>query len=503
DSFTYQVTDGQATASAQVQLSVGARVWYVSNTAAAPGDGRDASPFATLKAAEAASLAGEVIFVLAGNGGSTGYDEGVVLKASQVLTGQGVPANVTVQLNGSAVVLLAAGAAPRITRLSPGTTVLLATGNSVQGVDVASTAGAAIRGSAFGTFTAAAVSARAAGGPALDLQGGTAGATFAVLSSDASTGAGVRLVGVQGVVSAADGRIAGAAGAGIEVDGGAGDITLGSEVMNAAGPVVSVMHRTGGTVTIAGDLLASAAGIHVAENTGGTIAFTGANKVLNTGAGDAITLADNPGANVRLAGGGLSLTTTTGTAFHATGGGTVTVTGSNNAIGSTSGVALRMKGTTIGASGLTFRSITAAGGSNGIVLDHTGAGGLQVTGTGAPGSGGTLKGTVGADGTTGGTGVLLSHTGRVDLSYMTLANHSNYAIRGTTVNGFELTGTRVEGSNGTNEAAPFYEGSISFEELTGSALITGSSISGGRLNNLRVVNTAGTLDRRCSPRAGC
>jgi hypothetical protein len=495
DSFTYQATDGQATASAQVQLTVDSRVWYVANTAAAPGDGRDASPFATLKAAEAASTAGETIFVLAGNGGSAGYDEGLVLKPSQMLTGQGVPANVTTELNGSTVVLLAAGTAPQITRSTAGTTVLLATGNTVQGVDVASTAGAAIRGSAFGTFTAAAVSVQAAGGPALDLQGGNAGASFSVLSSDASAGAGVRLTGVQGVVSAAAGRIAGAAGAGVEVDGGAGDVTIGAEVVNAAGHVVSVMHRTGGTVTLAGDLLASAAGIRVAENTGGTIAFTGGSKVLNTGAGDAVALADNPGANVRLAGGGLSLTTTTGTAFLATGGGTVTVTGSNNAIGSAGGVALRIAGTTIGASGLTFRSITATGGSNGIVLDHTGAGGLQVTGTGAPGSGGTLEGTVGADGTTGGAGVRLDHTGRVELSYMTLANHSNYAIRGTTVNGFELAGTRVEGSNGTNEAAPYFEGSISFEELTGSALITGSSISGGRLNNLRVVNTGGTLDR--------
>jgi hypothetical protein len=494
DSFTYQVSDGQETATGEVKISVDTRVWYVSNAASAAGDGRDASPFATLKAAEAASAAGETLFVLAGTGGSAGYDAGIVLKPAQVLTGQGVPANVTAELNGSSVVLLAAGATPQITRATPGTTVLLATGNTVQGVAVASTAGAGIEGSSFGTFTAAAVSVASVGGPALQLDGGTAGASFGALSSEGSSAAGVRLAGVGGVVTAASGRISGASGPGVEIDGGAGDISLASDVAGSSGPVASVTHRTGGTVTLSGDLLGSA-GIHVASNTGGTISFTGTSKVLNTGAGNAVTLANNPGTNVRFAGGGLSLTTTTGTAFLATGGGTVTVTGSNNAIGSTGGVAVRMAGTTIGASGVTFRSVTASGGSNGIVLDDTGPGGFQVTGTGAPGSGGTLQGTVGADGDAAGTGVLLNQTGRVELAWMTIADHPNFGIRGTGVNGFELTGTRVTGTNGTNEAAPYHEGSVSFQELTGSALIAGSSISGGRLNNLRVVNTGGTLDR--------
>jgi hypothetical protein len=495
DSFTYEVSDGQETATATATVSVDRRVWYVSNAVPAPGDGRDASPFATLKAAEAASAAGETLFVLAGTGGTAGYDEGIVLKPSQVLTGQGVPANVTAELNGSPVVLLAPGATPQITRSTPGTTVRLAAGNTVQGVGVASTGGAGIEGSSFGTFTAAAISVESVGGPALDLDGGTAGASFGVLSSEGSPGAGVRLVGVGGVVTAASGRISGALGAGVEIEGGAGDISLASDVTGSSGRVASVTQRTGGTVTISGDLLASAAGIHVANNTGGTISFTGTSKVLNTGAGNAVTLANNPGTNVRFAGGGLSLTTTTGTAFLATGGGTVTVTGSNNAVGSTGGVAVRVAGAAIGASGITFRSATAGGGSNGIVLDNTGAGGFQVTGTGAPGSGGTLQGTVGLDGETAGTGVFLNQTGRVELAWMTIADHPNFAIRGTGVNGFELTGTRVAGTNGTNEAAPYHEGSVSFQELTGSVLVAGSSISGGRLNNLRVVNTGGTLNR--------
>ncbi|HTE20912.1 MAG TPA: Ig-like domain-containing protein, partial [Armatimonadota bacterium] len=115
DSFEYTVTDGIDSATGTATVVSAYRVWYVDNSAAAPGDGRDASPFTTLKAAESASATGETIFLLYGNGTSAGYDEGIVLKTGQSLTGQGVPANVTATLNGQTVVLLAAGTAPAVT----------------------------------------------------------------------------------------------------------------------------------------------------------------------------------------------------------------------------------------------------------------------------------------------------------------------------------------------------------------------------------------------------
>ena len=132
DSFTYTVTDGQDSVSATVTMTSAYRVWYVDNAAAGPGDGRDASPFSTLAGAEAASTAGETIFVRTG---AAPYDGGFTLKTGQSLTGQGVPANVTATLNGQTVVLLAAGSAPTITQAS-GATIQLATNNVVQGVDV-------------------------------------------------------------------------------------------------------------------------------------------------------------------------------------------------------------------------------------------------------------------------------------------------------------------------------------------------------------------------------
>lgn len=398
DSFTYAASDGSSTSNtATVTLTVGSRVWYVKNDAAAPGDGRDASPFATLKAAESASEAGENIFVLAGNGTTAGYDQGIVLKAGQSLTGQGVTSDIQTTLNGQTVVLLAAGSAPRLTRSDAGATIQLAAGNTVQGVSVASTAGAGIAGSGFGTFTAGSLSVAAVGGPALDLQNGTVAATFSALSSTGSGSVGLRLHGLAGTLDAAGGSISGAAAGGVDISGGTAAITYGGDVTSAAGHVVSVTGRTGGTVTISGDLHETGTGLLVQGNSGGTVAFTGAAKILNTGASPAVSLLNNGGATIAFNGGGLAATTTTATGFNASGGGTLVVTGANNQIGTTGAVALRVVGTTLGASGITFRSISASGGTGGIVLDDTGAlGGLLVTGDGASaGSGGTIQGTTG------------------------------------------------------------------------------------------------------------
>ena len=105
----------------------------------------------------------------------------------------------------------------------------------------------------------------------------------------------------------------------------------------------------------------------------------------------------------------MNLSTGANPAFTATGGGTVTATQNNtsivNTLTTTTGTALNVANTTIGAAGLTFRSISANGAANGIVLNTTGAsGGLTVTGNGVactPAdttcSGGTLQNMTGGD----------------------------------------------------------------------------------------------------------
>ena len=170
------------------------------------------------------------------------------------------------------------------------------------------------------------------------------------------------------------------------------------------------------------------------------------------------------------------------------------VTGANNALVATTGSGLVVQNTTIGASGLTFRSISSNGGSNtGIILDTTGAnGGLTVSGSGAAGTGGTIASKTGADNsTTTGVGIYLNNTKAPSFSWMQLNDFQNFAILGNNVTGFTLANSVVSGANGSNVGID--EASVSFTGLYGTAAISNSTIRGGVEDNLRVINTSGTL----------
>jgi hypothetical protein len=498
DRFSYTVTDGQGSTSASASLVSGYRVWYVDGAGAGPGDGRDSSPFTSLAGAEGASAGGETIFLRTGAGV---YGGGITLKTGQSLTGQGIASDVTATLNGKTLVLLAAGTAPTVARAS-GTTVQVAANNVVQGMAVTAAAGAGIAGSGFGSLTVGSISVAAQGGPALDLSMGSVSGAFTTLSSAGSTGPGLRLVGVDGSFSAGAGTITSPAGPGVEVVGGAALFTYGGDIAVAGPFPVSVSGRTGGALAFSGTIASTGRGIEVQGNSGGLIAFNGPAKSLSTGGEPGVRLLNNAGAEISFGGGGLVIGTTTGTGFLASGGGTVQVTGASNVITASSGTAISVANTTIGAAGLSFRSVWATGGANGIILVNTGAlNGLQVTGSGGPCSradascsGGTLTGIVGADGATAGNAVFLRDVRNVSLSSMRLTGAQNFAIRGVRVAGFTAENLLVDGSFGTSAAAD--EGAVSFDDLSQSALIRSSYIGGGIRNNLRVLNGAGvTLDR--------
>lgn len=492
DSFPYTVTDGDDSAVGTVTVTVAGRVWYVKNDAPAPGDGRDASPFSALASAEAASAAGETIFVLFGDGTIAGLDAGITLKANQPLIGQGIPSDITTTLNGETVTLLAAGTSPTIGRSGPGTTVQLATDNTVRGLGIASFDGAAVAGAAFGTLTMSEVAIAAAGGPGVDLQNGTAAVSLSNLSSTGSADAGANLVNVSGSFTAAAGSISGAAGTGFRVDGGDALVGFGGDVSSSAGRPVAVTDRAGGSVTLSGSISGTGLGILAQDNGAGSVVFSGPSVSLSTGGNVAVTLANNAGSSVSFSGGGLQAATSGAVAFSATGGGTVTAGGANNTLAATGAAALRVVGTDIGAAGLVFRSVSSSGGANGIVLDGTGAaGGLTVSGSGVPGSGGEIAGHIGADGSGAGIGISLNATSDVSLAFMDIHDHGNFAIRGVDVDGFTLAASTVGGVNG-NAAL---EGGVSFSNLTGAAVISGSTLSGGHVTNLRVVNASGVLDR--------
>ena len=338
------------------------------------------------------------------------------------------------------------------------------------------------------------------------------GATFATLSSTNSPGKGVNLDTISGSFTANGGAVSGAASNCLDINGGAGSITYAGSISCTASRVAEVTGRTGGTVTLSGNLTANGTntGINVASNTGGTVTFSGASKTLTTTTGSAVTLATNTGATINFTGGGLAITTTSGTSFNATGGAAaITVQGNGNTISSTTGTALNVASSNIGASGLNFQRISAGTGAGsaglGISLDTTGTGagngGLTVAGTGSSGSGGTIQHKTGADGsTTSGIGIYLNNTKSPSFSWMQLNDFDNTAILGRSVQGFTLQNSVINGVNGTTNVG--VEGAIAFgtsnpggtNGLQGTGLIHNTRISGGVEHNLEFYNQSGSMN---------
>jgi Bacterial Ig domain/Bacterial cadherin-like domain/Cadherin-like len=280
------------------------------------------------------------------------------------------------------------------------------------------------------------------GGPAVDLATVTATLPFQQVSSTNSPTTGIALNGLLGSFSASSGSITGpttAAGTAFQVGSSNATISYPGNITTTIGK-----------------------GVDLTSNTGSTIDLTGT----------------------------LSLSSAANTAFNATGGGTITATVTTNTLATTTGTALNVANTTIGAGGLKFRSISAgtaaSGPANGIVLNNTGSsGGLTVSGTGSAGTGGTIQ--------RAGTGISLTSTRDVSIAYMQLNDLTDFGIRGSSVVNFTMNNTVISGANGDNAGAD--EGSMRFTELTGTASISNSSISGSVETNVAVVNTTGTLNR--------
>lgn len=303
--------------------------------------------------------------------------------------------------------------------------------------------------------------------------GGSITVASALIDNGGANVSGIALSGNAAAIDILAGNVVNAAGAAVSISSGSGNITYAGSIGNASGRSLQVLDNTGGTITLAGDITDSGAGIRIDNN-----AATG------------IDLAGN-----------LSLNTATDTAFSATNGGTLTLTGAASTVTTTSGRGVRIDGVTIGAAGATFERVSVNGASNGIYLADTGTTGtFSVTGSGGactmatPAcSGGRVQATAGATGAPEGNGVYLSNTGRVELSLMRIDDHPNHAVYGSNVAGFSLVDSLVDGANGDDAGAD--EGSLSFSNLTGSADITRTSVSGGLEDNLRLVNDAGLLDR--------
>jgi uncharacterized repeat protein (TIGR01451 family) len=408
-------------------------------------------------------------------------------------------------------------------------------------LSVTTDAGPGLLASSSGTLNigGAGNSIVAVGGAAVDITSTSfgSGATFTTLSSSSSPGKGANLDNVSGSFTASGGSITSAAGIAFDLNAGTGSISYGGSITNAAARAVEVTGRSTSTVTLSGNVSDSGTGVNISGNSGGTVTlsgtysgtaassqldvtgnsgtavvnFSGSSKTLSTGASNAVDVTSNGTAQVNFTGGGLGITTTSGVGFNATGGaGAVTVQGSGNTISSTTGTALNVASTPIGASGLTFQSISAGTGSGssgvGISLDNTGIGasdgGLTVTGNSAAGSGGTIQHKTGADASlTSGIGIFLRSTKNPSFNWMQLNDFDNAAVLGRNVHGFTLQNSVINGVNGTSSAAAG-DGAIYFglsnpggtNGLQGTGLIRNTKISGAVEHNVEFYNQSGSMN---------
>ncbi len=272
-----------------------------------------------------------------------------------------------------------------------------------------------------------------------------------------TSGAGVTGTSVTNATIGGNTSIGGATGNAFQLSGAAsGTISVGSAISSATARSVSVQNRSGGSVNLTGNITDTGQGILLNSNTAATVNLTGS----------------------------LTISTGTNAGFTATGGGTVNANTASNTIATTTGTALNVANTTIGASGLTFRSIASNGAVNGIVLTNTGAtAGLTVAGNGAAGTGGTIQNSTGA-------GILLTSTRSPSFSWIVVQNGGDDGIRGSGVVNFTLANSTVfNNGNAVNESGLDFVGG-----LTGTASISSSSVNTYAENGVIVTDASGSLN---------
>ena len=402
DSFRYAVDDGEGnTDTATVTIDVSDLIWFIDNSHGGTNNGSLANPFQSIQAFNLSIVptSGDGIYI---EHTGADYTNALTMATNQRVAGEGASqANLAEALGftlppHSLPLPTIGGTRPVLTNAA-GNGINLSSGNTVRGLSIGNTSGIGIAGGSVGTL---AIEETDIGGTGeiVDLTSGTVDVTFSSLSTTSSSNEGIDLEGlggsfsvtgattisgvtgndidldnISGTVNIPSGSVTSSAGIALKANGGAGPITFGGSINNSAGTSVQSSFRSGGTLNLTGPISDSGSGIFLASNSG-TTTFSGM----------------------------LTLTTGASTAFTASSGGTVQATGAGSTISTTTGTAVNFLNTTIGASNITFESISVSGASNGIVLNNTGStGSFNVTGDGSDGSlggnasGGTLNNTTG------------------------------------------------------------------------------------------------------------
>jgi hypothetical protein len=282
------------------------------------------------------------------------------------------------------------------------------------------------------------------------------------------SGPGIALINVNGPVSLTDMATTNVSGTDVMVQGGSGDVIYTGTIANTAGASVVVSNKV----------------IPALVNFSGAITDNG---------GSGIDLNSNTGAQIRFAG-GLALSTGANPAFKAAGGGTVNVTGSNNSLATTTGTALTIDNTTIGASNVTFKSITAgtavSGPANGIVLHNTGSSGHLVvagngTNVGATG-GGVIQRTTG-------DAISLADTRDVSLNGLSVNNTGRHGIFGTGVTNLTVSNSDFVTIGNADEEDGFYFRTTGANNISGALTVANVHLEAFVENGIGIINNSGQL----------
>jgi len=497
-SFQYTVADqpaagSPATATGNVSITIHDMIWYVNGSALAGGNGTSSSPFnsfASLDGSGDVDGAGDILFVH-----DSTVSGSVALETSQKLWGEGIGLVIARNLNGngSPVTLVAAGVRPTVTSVIDTVTIAGVTNVEVAGLRLVSGSGNGIDVSspAMGAAASASIYGNVIGGAALEgirVTSFTSGTTSVSINATdiVSTGNGLDVSGGMGsiVLSYTNGSITSAA-RGINADGSGLDALYVSGLANVA--VSGAASGDGINLQFArfdsNPATAAFEPVNAASVTVGTSADPagGAAVVMNAVSGDLAfgTLAAHGTS------GGVSIT---GTGLF-TGAAGMQVTSGGGAITATAGPGLTVATASIGPANLTFTSISATGGANGIVLNDTGAtGGLKILGTGSAASGGTISNTTAH-------GVLLTSTAHASFNNVAVQNTGGSGVKGIAVTNFAFTNGSIDNS-GTAGGAD--ESNIAFNagadmNVSGTVTITGNTLTNALWHGIDVSNFSGTV----------
>jgi large repetitive protein len=518
DSFTFQVTDGNlptpGIAVGTVNVTVGPTVWYVSNLNDANnpvgGDGRSSDAFDSLAGAQAASVAGDIIFVFRGNTGATALAGGIVLKDGQRLWGEGY--GLTVAPFGT---LVASGLQPRINAAAADAVSVPATAGNRVGVEIrgldlqgnqnaidvtaagANNVGVTINGNTISGATA----------EGIDVNFGSTGTEQVAIQSNnvTATGTGIdvtRTLGTGVITAFNDNTISGnTGGSGIAINDVQFDATPGLPIQTVNGGNTAIGVSGNGTGTnglllsnVTGDLSFTDLDIFNEAGTGLRVLSTGA---LNAAAGTGFRVAVSAGVGTLNSTGGPALDVNSASISLPLG----NVQSTNSP---TTGVSLV---SAFGVGGAAFSAVS------GSITDPAGASGtaFQVgAGSGSISFPGTITSTSGNAVTVNGrTGDLVSFSGSITdsgsgisltsntgatiafsgpLSLSTGANIAFNATGGGTVTASNTTSTAT---TTTATAVNVVSTTIGAAGLNFRSVSAGTGVS-GPVNGI-VLNTTGTL----------